>query len=385
MTKRSLPAWAACLSWVILTGCDRGHQPRVYDAPKDSTAVPTAAAASSLPPGHPPMALTPIAWTVPAGWRELPGEGMRFATLLLDEGDPPLELTVTALGLGAGNLLENINRWRGQVGLAAIQAAELDAQMQTVMAGDRPVHWVSLAGPAVEGQPGQQILGGILLTDQRVWFFKAMGSADRVGRYEEAFGEFLKTVRVDVMPQTAKPQAAESGAMTGTVPVAPETEKMTWTLPASPGTWTEDADPGMMRVAAFTITHHDQTALIAITRFPGDVGGLLANVNRWRQQMNLAPVAALEQQPITRVDIADNPAGVVDLVAAPAHHHDDDDDDDDHDHGSDDPNRMIVVLVPRPAETWFIRFTGPNSLLEIQKEAFAEFIHSIRFVGGGDD
>jgi hypothetical protein len=49
-----------------------------------------------------------------------------------------------------------------------------------------------------------------------------------------------------------------------------------------------------MRLATFRVPAGDATAEVAITRFPGDVGGELANVNRWRQQMGLAPVTDAE-------------------------------------------------------------------------------------------
>src|SRR5688500_3764081 len=60
-------------------------------------------------------------WTVPAGWKQLPGEGMRFATFqVLPDVNPQLELTVTPLGPESAALGPNVNRWRGQVGLSPI-------------------------------------------------------------------------------------------------------------------------------------------------------------------------------------------------------------------------------------------------------------------------
>lgn len=60
-------------------------------------------------------------WTLPPGWEQTPGSGMRFATVWVDAGGTePLELSVIPLPTtGSLNdaLLSNINRWRGQVGL----------------------------------------------------------------------------------------------------------------------------------------------------------------------------------------------------------------------------------------------------------------------------
>ncbi|HLW66213.1 MAG TPA: hypothetical protein VKS79_12950, partial [Gemmataceae bacterium] len=64
----------------------------------------------------------PIGWELPAGWKQEPGDEMRFATIRLPVG---LDATVTRLP-GAQQLLPNVNRWRGQIGLSEIGAGELD-------------------------------------------------------------------------------------------------------------------------------------------------------------------------------------------------------------------------------------------------------------------
>lgn len=45
-----------------------------------------------------------------------------------------------------------------------------------------------------------------------------------------------------------------------------------------------------MRIATYIADTPSGQVEIAITRFPGDVGGVLANINRWRGQMGLGPV-----------------------------------------------------------------------------------------------
>ena len=40
---------------------------------------------------------------------------------------------------------------------------------------------------------------------------------------------------------------------------------------------------------------------------------------------------------------------------------------------------MLVVLVEREGMTWFIKMTGPESLLEFEKATFTAFVHTIRF------
>lgn len=60
-----------------------------------------------------------------------------------------------------------------------------------------------------------------------------------------------------------------------------------WQLPAG---WSESPARPPMRHATLMIDDPEGAIEVAITRFPGDVGGMLANVNRWRGQVGLGPV-----------------------------------------------------------------------------------------------
>ncbi|MFV2068427.1 MAG: hypothetical protein ACC645_15765 [Pirellulales bacterium] len=74
-------------------------------------------------------AAAPPQWDVPAEWHEQAGSGMRFATFKLDAELPPLELTVIPLPVKATDpeeaILSNVNRWRGQMGLAPLPPDQL--------------------------------------------------------------------------------------------------------------------------------------------------------------------------------------------------------------------------------------------------------------------
>lgn len=76
-------------------------------------------------------------WKVPAGWKQLPADDPRnttprfprFATVLTGPEDDAAEFTVSKLGFKDFQIddyvLFNVNRWRGQVGLADTTKAEL--------------------------------------------------------------------------------------------------------------------------------------------------------------------------------------------------------------------------------------------------------------------
>lgn len=157
---------------------------------------------------------------------------------------------------------------------------------------------------------------------------------------------------------SAAPPAQPGGGMAGTTMPTAEGEDLTWTAPAG---WT--AAPGRaMRKGSFIVTGASGTADVAITAFPGDVGGELANVNRWRGQMQLPPIAAAELEPaFTRFESHGLRFAVVDLAG-----------------GGDGGSRMISALVPHGGATWFFKMTGPDALVAGEKPAFLEFLHSVQ-------
>ena len=58
----------------------------------------------------------------------------------------------------------------------------------------------------------------------------------------------------------------------------------------NPTTW-KDGKTSSMRIASLKVDDQNGSELdISVTTFPGDVGGLLANVNRWVGQIELSPV-----------------------------------------------------------------------------------------------
>lgn len=267
---------------------------------------------------------------------------MRYATLLVDDHEGSLELRVTPLGLSARDPFANVNRWREQIGLEPLPASELPSVLRTVAAGDRSIQWTSMTGPAGEAQ--QQVLAAFLETDDAVWFFVIMDSARRVAPHEKTFESFLRSVRF-----------TPGASMPSETPAA----RLVWSAPDSWVAQPADAT----RAAAFTIGHGGTNAEVTVTRFPGDVGGLLANVNRWRNQVGLPPVATAGEQPGQPLQVAGHPAQRFDLVADKPH----------------DPERIIVVMFEHGGMTWFVKMTGARAVLDHHASNFDMFVNSIGF------
>lgn len=94
-------------------------------------------------------------WTLPEGWQQQPGNAFRFATIVISGEPKPLELTVSGLpNAGSDNVayvLQNVNRWRGQLRLPPIAADSLATETKTVDVGGTASTLVNLAGHAAPG------------------------------------------------------------------------------------------------------------------------------------------------------------------------------------------------------------------------------------------
>ncbi len=101
----------------------------------------------------------PPEWQLPEGWKQEPGSGLRFATLKISEKDQTLDVRVTKLPApenpDAEYVLANVNRWRGQMKLSPLAAADLPQETTEVELADGKATMVDLAGTATPGALGR--------------------------------------------------------------------------------------------------------------------------------------------------------------------------------------------------------------------------------------
>ncbi len=139
-----------------------------------------------------------------------------------------------------------------------------------------------------------------------------------------------------------------------------------WTAPAG---WEERPATGF-RKGSFLARGADGTqADISVISFPEHAGGLLANVNRWRDQLKLAPVTR-EAEAGKPMPVASREMFFVDLVSAQPLQPD----------GS--KSRILGGIFPLNGETWFFKMTGPDQLVEAQRDAFQQFLASVHLAEG---
>jgi hypothetical protein len=148
--------------------------------------------------------------------------------------------------------------------------------------------------------------------------------------------------------------ASGSNAMANTPVATASGSGLTW---KGPSHWQEKPASGM-RKGTFTIAGDGgATAELAITAFPGDVGGEAANVNRWRGQLSLPPLAPDEAvRSIERIDANGLKIGVVEMAASGG-----------------TARRVLAAMVSHAGSMWFFKLDGPDALVTKEKAAFREF------------
>lgn len=161
-------------------------------------------------------------------------------------------------------------------------------------------------------------------------------------------------------PQAANPVAVPAAGNMAATPVATASgAALTWTAPVA---WTPKP-LGPMRKGSFTLTGPGgETADLSITAFPGAVGGEFANINRWRSQISLPPIAESELAgSTTRVEAGRLTFTVVDLAGA-----------------GDQPQRILGAMTPFDQAMWFFKLTGPDALVAAEKPAFLAFLQTVK-------
>jgi hypothetical protein len=108
-----------------------------------------------------------------------------------------------------------------------------------------------------------------------------------------------------------------------------------------------------------------QKASVSISVLDGIGGGTLANVNRWRGQLNLPMIAETDLPADAKaVDVMGGQATVVDFTGTDK---------------SGQTSRMIAAIVPHGQSTWFYKLMGDAGVVEHEKPRFLKFVQTVQY------
>lgn len=270
-------------------------------------------------------------WELPEGWTNKGKSGMRYDTINIGSAAHPIELTVTPLGPGSGDVAANVQRWAGQVGVNNPSANAIASYIDTITVAGKAATFVNIPGTGGDGsmasrQPPQNPNGGPNPTPR----------------------------------PTGQPM------------------KVTYKTPEG---WDEQRAGGM-RMASFSVTAGGSTAEITVIPLPmnaAEAASPIANINRWRGQVGLPPLTQkeiiddLEAEDLgetpkyVRVIKIDNQQALLTDMTAPE---------------SASPRETIVgVLHPIPeiGYIYFYKMKGPADLVAANRDKFLALLQSVAY------
>jgi hypothetical protein len=279
------------------------------------------------------------------------------------------DVSVIPLPRLAWSDLDNVNRWRGQVGLSAVSEAELAKLVQPVEIAGQSASLYEQAGSNAGSGDKTNILAAITRRDGTAWFFKMTGNDALVTEQKPAFIEFLKSVSFPAAVAQAQlppshPPIDGGNMMAQAATAAPSGQpKPNWQVPSG---WKE-IPGGQFLVAKFVLTGAaNAQANVNVSMSPGEGGGMLANFNRWRSQLGLAPVAEADlAKKMQSLDVSGGKASVADITGQDAR--------------SGQKLRLLAVVIPRSGETWFYKLMGNAEVVQQEKDAFMKFVQSVKY------
>ena len=275
-------------------------------------------------------------WELPEGWSSRPAGGMRLATLRagVDQGAP----LVSVIGLQPPqDTLDNINRWRDQLGLDPVTTEELPEFVDDL----------DVAGTTVTISD----IVGIVKPNA------AMNAPPS--------GTFSTRPGVPNPHTQSAAGAVPAGAVsTGAVPTGAATPTGGNGLQYQSPTGWSPGKSGGMRKAAFGIADDAGKAECTIIALAPAAGELLPNVNRWRDQLGLEPLEedslSSAVKPMTVGGAAGNYVSLMKSTETPS-------------------KATIVAMIPYGGQIWFFKLTGDAAIVEREADNFDQFLSSVTF------
>src|SRR5262249_41573836 len=203
-----------------------------------------------------PKADPSLTWKTPDKWKEDKGNPNRVATLS-PEGVGKPEIILSKLPAAGGQLKPNVDRWRRvDLGLGPLSGRFLGRVASKRKVGGVESDFIDMRGPGVD-----------------------------------------------------RPAAPK------TSPHAPPRRLARLKYRTPPG-WRETPPSSMLVAASLSVGEGDQPAKLLVTPLPGPMpGGLLANVNRWRDDVKLPHIGEdeLKQLNVRTVKVGDSKASLIEL------------------------------------------------------------------------
>lgn len=293
-------------------------------------------------------------WTLPEGWDQLPGSGISIATLQVSKISPPIRFAVTVLGGPESNwdnyLEENVNRWRGQLGLENVGLKEQRESMTEIKRDGAPVpaYIVDITGSRSTDAP----------SGMRAPFLESMGMAPT----SDANNPSLSTLPED-SPLGNAGGSAVPGAASASAEPTPSPLKY-----QAPSNWTFRG-AGSFRLATFEIEKDGEKGEVTVSSARNN---LAENAAMWQTQVDPEATEEIRQasiaQSLSEVESVKFEKGDGQLILFRK--------------GTEDDSAAILIAViptESPEESLFVKLKGNLKLAKSERQSLIDFATSIRW------
>ena len=292
-----------------------------------------------------------VSWVMPEQWGENPGmSGIMAGSFHIKTPMGPRGRIGVMPFRESVETTQIVNMFARELGHTDYNESSVQPLIAHKKLGDRSFEVIRLEDMSGEEGPQKTALLALYRHNAQTWLFPFIADRVLVDKELENFYSFLQstTLRAGktpvraIAPSLPPAQPASSG------------HQPTWDAPEH---W-ERKPATQMRVGNYAVSNEAGEALdFSITSFPGEVGGILANVNRWLGQVGMSPTdeQGLSQYLSDRM-IDEKPAK---LVLAES-----------------DEQALCAAILLHKGRSWFLKLMGDVNLARAEKENFLGLIDS---------
>jgi hypothetical protein len=327
-----LSPWLATLVAMLFIGCGKDEGIRSYTADNHYDG---------------PV----VTWELPEQWGENPGmSGMMAGSFHIKTPNGPRGRIGVMPFREAVKTTQIANMFARELGHPDYNNTTIQPLIKNKKLGNREFEVIRLEDKQGVESPPRTALLAIFRQDGQTWMFPFIADRDLIDSELNHFFSFLEstTLRAGKEPvRAAAPRISSPNAGTAT-------HQPTWDAPEH---W-KQKPATQIRIGNYEVSNNEGKVLdFSITSFPGDVGGLLANVNRWLEQVeiNKTDEKGLSQYLSDRT-IDEKPGK---LVVAES-----------------ETKALYAAIIFHKGRSWFLKLMGDISLAQVEKENFLGLVDS---------
>jgi hypothetical protein len=250
--------------------------------------------------------------------------------------------------------LEVANMFAREIGYGLLDEENLSTLVEKKTIGTREFEWIRLEDQ-IKTEAPRTVLLALHRQESETWLFPFIGDRNLIENELENFSSFLESTVLRAGKESIRARTRPASPPPVQAPSAPSPP--VWEIP---GHWVP-GQQSSMRLASYKVNDGEGNELdFSVTSFPGDVGGLLANVNRWLGQIDVQPTDAEGLKQFVRpITIDGMSAQLVEASSA--------------------DKALYAAILMKDNRSWFFKLTGSKTLAQREKENFQSFLESVSF------